>query len=127
MLKKTINMNLTHTTNNSEEGLIIFDLEGKILSVDDSELLTKEIEENIEKKNIHVILNLEKLDYINSTGLNFIISSFTKIRNAGGELVICSVSQKVEDLLVITKLNTIFTSFKTLEEAKDSFSKLISK
>ena len=120
-------MNLSHTTNNSEEGLIIFDLEGKILSVDDSELLTKEIEENIEKKNIHVILNLEKLDYINSTGLNFIISSFTKIRNAGGELVICSVSQKVEDLLVITKLNTIFTSFKTLEEAKDSFSKLISK
>lgn len=123
MLKKTTNMNLTYTTDNSRKGIHIFNLNGKILSKEDSEAISNEIDENIEKGNINVILHLENLDYINSTGLNFIISSFTKMRNAGGELVISSVSQKVEDLLVITKLNTIFTAFKTLSEAKDSFSK----
>jgi len=123
MLKKTINMNLIYTIDNSEQGIIIFNLSGKILSKEDSESISNEIDENIEKGNIHVILHLKELDYINSTGLNFIISSFTKMRNEGGELVISSVSQKVEDLLVITKLNTIFTAFKTLSEAKDSFSK----
>ena len=123
MLKKTTNMNLTYTTTQTEEGIVIFNLSGKILTKEDSEEVTNEIDENIENENFNVILNLEELDYINSTGLNFIISSFTKMRNAGGELVISSVSQKVEDLLVITKLNTIFTSFKSLPEAKDSFSK----
>ena len=112
MLKKTINMNLTYSIDNSEQGILIFNLSGKILSKEDSELISNEIDENIEKGNIHVIFHLKELDYINSTGLNFIISSFTKMRNEGGELVISSVSQKVEDLLVITKLNTIFTAFK---------------
>jgi anti-sigma B factor antagonist len=116
-------MNLTYTKDNSEAGILIFNLSGKILSKEDSEAISNEIDENIEKENINIILHLEELDYINSTGLNFIISSFTKMRNSGGELVISSVSQKVEELLVITKLNTIFTSFKTLEEAKKSFSK----
>jgi len=123
MLKKTTNMNLTYTTSQTKEGIIIFNLSGKILSKEDSEEISNGIDENIEKENFNIILNLEELDYINSTGLNFIISSFTKMRNAGGELVISSVSQKVEDLLVITKLNTIFTSFKSLTEAKESFSK----
>ncbi|MDA9261811.1 STAS domain-containing protein [Flavobacteriales bacterium] len=116
-------MNLTYTTSQTKEGIIIFNLSGKILSKEDSEEISNGIDENIEKENFNIILNLEELDYINSTGLNFIISSFTKMRNAGGELVISSVSQKVEDLLVITKLNTIFTSFKSLTEAKESFSK----
>ncbi len=120
-------MNLTYTTDQSDERFIVFNLDGKILSKDDSKSITEEIDENIELGNINIILHLDQLDYINSTGLNFIISSFTKMRNAGGELVICAVSQKVSDLLVITKLNTIFTSFETLEEAKESFSNQISK
>jgi len=127
MPKKMINMNLTYTTDQSDERFIVFNLDGKILSKDDSKSITEEIDENIELGNINIILHLDQLDYINSTGLNFIISSFTKMRNAGGELVICAVSQKVSDLLVITKLNTIFTSFETLEEAKESFSNQISK
>lgn len=116
-------MNLTYTTDISEDGIIIFNVKGKILSKEDSVEISQEVDENIEKENFNIILNLEELEYINSTGLNFIISSFTKMRNAGGELVISAVSKKVEDLLVITKLNTIFTSFKTLTEAKESFTK----
>ena len=118
-------MNLTYSTNYTENGILIVNLSGRILSKDDSEDIAEELTQNIDKGNIYVIMNLAELEYINSTGLNFIISSFTKMRNAGGELVISSVSQKVQDLLVITKLNTIFTSFDTLQEAKDSFSKQI--
>lgn len=118
-------MNLTYTTELTENGILIVNLSGQILSKEDSEEIAQELDNNIDKGTTNVILNLEKLEYINSTGLNFIISSFTKMRNAGGELVISSVSQKVKDLLVITKLNTIFTSFDTLKEAKESFSKQI--
>ena len=111
------NTNLTYRKLPNENSIAIFELEGEILASTDSEELAKEISTLIEAEKIQIIFSLEKLNYINSTGLNFIISTFTKLRNAGGELVICQVSQKVEDLLVITKLNTIFTSFKTLDEA----------
>ena len=114
-------MNLTYRKNNLDNSIVQIDLDGKILTTLDTEDLLIEITEIIESGRTEFIFNLRKLNYINSTGLNFIISMFTKARNAGGELVICEVSEKVQDLLVITKLNTIFTSFETLEEAKNNF------
>ncbi|MEN8929207.1 MAG: STAS domain-containing protein, partial [Flavobacteriales bacterium] len=123
MHKKTINMNLTYTTNSSEEDAVVFNLSGTILTKEDSEKIAAELDANIEKGRNHIVFNLKEIEYMNSTGLNFVISSFTKTRNTGGELVISSVSKKVEDLLVITKLNTIFSTFATVEEAQNSFSK----
>mgnify|MGYP000135563253 CR=1 FL=1 len=114
-------MNLSYQKSKLDSGIILFELEGKILTTTDSEELAQEIATCIEKNEIRFIFKLKNLEYINSTGLNFIISSFTKARNAGGELVICEVSEKVQDLLVITKLNTILTSFKTLDEAIQNF------
>lgn len=114
-------MNLTYHKETSNSAFSIFHLEGKILTTEDTADAIADIEEGMEKNELFVIFNLENLEYINSTGLNFIISTFTKLRNAGGELIICCVSQKVEDLLVITKLNTIFTICESLEEAEENF------
>ncbi|MEN8929307.1 MAG: STAS domain-containing protein [Flavobacteriales bacterium] len=116
-------MNLTYTTNSSEEDEVVFNLSGTILTKEDSEKIAAELDANIEKGRNHIVFNLKEIEYMNSTGLNFVISSFTKTRNTGGELVISSVSKKVEDLLVITKLNTVFSTFATVEEAQNSFSK----
>ena len=114
-------MNLNFQKEISDSGIVIFELSGQILSNDDSSNIHKEVIECIEKEKLKIVFEMKELEYINSTGLNFIISSFTKLRNAGGELTICCISKKVEELLIITKLNTIFSTYETLEKALESF------
>jgi anti-sigma B factor antagonist len=58
---------------------------------------------------------------MNSTGLGNLIGGLTTVRNAGGELKLAKVAQKIQSLLVITKLVTIFESYETVEEAIKSF------
>ena len=64
-----------------------------------------------------IIIDLEKLEYINSSGLNVILNIFTRIRNANGELVICHVNEKLQKLLVITKLHDIIKQTNSRKEA----------
>ncbi|HTS36683.1 MAG TPA: STAS domain-containing protein [Candidatus Solibacter sp.] len=55
-----------------------------------------------------IILNLADVDYIDSSGVGELVSSFTAVRNAGGELKLLNLTQKVHDVLYVTKLYTVF-------------------
>ena len=105
------------TINNST---IIFHLEGQILEHIETINLLHEVEKAIEENKTHIICNLKELQYLNSVGLNLLIKVLTKIRNNGGELIITNVSPKIEKLLVITKLNSIFKIFPTIDDAINS-------
>lgn len=78
--------------------------------------LLREIETLIEEGHQYFLINLEKLDYINSVGLSFLIAVLTKSRNVGGEMVITNVSSKITQLLMITKLKSIFTVCQSQED-----------
>lgn len=67
------------------------------------------------------IFELSELKYMNSTGLNVLINVLTKTRKSGGDLVICGVSKKVQELLLVTKLNSVFSVTSTIEEALEKF------
>jgi anti-sigma B factor antagonist len=54
---------------------------------------------------------------MNSSGLGILITSLTSLRNAGGDLKICGASDRIESLLMVTKLITVFKHYKTLDEA----------
>jgi anti-sigma B factor antagonist len=108
-------MSLEFTSEVKDNNILIINVEGSILQKLDSEELTEYIEQNIESGNNNVIINLEKLDYMNSTGINDFISYLTKLRNSGGELIITNVSKKVEQLLIITKLHSVFSVEESIE------------
>ena len=65
-----------------------------------------------------VIIDLSEMKYMNSTGLGILINIFTKVRNIGGEVVLVNIPEKINKLLLITKLNSIFNIENTLEDAK---------
>jgi anti-sigma B factor antagonist len=67
--------------------------------------LTRELLEKGRKK---ILLNLADVDYIDSSGLGVLVSSFTSVRNDGGELKLVYLTKKVSDLLQMTKLYTVF-------------------
>lgn len=99
------------------DDIIVVTLSGNLLGESDSETLVETISEYIENKKIHFIFDVEKLVYINSTGLSILISSLTKSRNAGGDLALVNIQSQLESLLKITKLESIFPNYSSKEDA----------
>ncbi|MCB0497880.1 MAG: STAS domain-containing protein [Cyclobacteriaceae bacterium] len=88
-----------------------------ITSMYDSKDLIAAVEENLNVDNRNIILDLAEVNYINSAGINVLLTVLTSVRNKEGELVLASISEKVKSLLVITKLNSIFTVKNSVEES----------
>jgi anti-sigma B factor antagonist len=86
----------------------VLDLNGRITLGDETELLRDKVRELIAAGKKKIVLNLAHVDYIDSSGVGELVSSFTAVRNAGGELKLYGLSKKVHDILQVTKLYTVF-------------------
>jgi anti-sigma B factor antagonist len=86
----------------------ILDLSGRITLGDETGLLRDTIRELIAAGKKKIVLNLAHIDYIDSSGVGELVSSFTAVRNAGGDLKLLSLTKKVHDVLHVTKLYTVF-------------------
>jgi anti-sigma B factor antagonist len=96
-------------------------LSGKGLSNEDFTPLSELTSQQIENHSPNFILNLENLDLINSLGLNSFIKLFTKSRNSGGDLYIVNISDKINQVLLLTKLNTVLNIATSLEVSRENF------
>jgi len=96
-------------------------LEGKPLTDPDFEPLLNQVEALLENQESNIILNLEKIQLINSLGIKNLIKIMTKCRNAGGDLYIVNISDKISQVLVLTKLNTVLNIASSLNEAINQF------
>ena len=95
----------------------LFTLKGDLIEKGQALQMLYEVDRFIEKRDTKFILNLSDLRYMNSTGLNILINVLTKSRKAGGDVAIFGLTSKVNELLSITKLNTIFNIADSLEGA----------
>jgi anti-sigma B factor antagonist len=100
-----------------QEGITIFKLDGEIIDKSQTTGLMEQIDKLIASGKKHIVLELGGLRYMNSSGLNVLVGILTKARNAGGEVLVCNISAKVKELLVVTKLDTIFHILPSVEEA----------
>ncbi len=86
----------------------IVDITGRITLGDETGHLRDTVRNLISAGKKKIILNLAKVDYIDSSGVGELVGSFTTVRNAGGELKLMNLTQKVHDVLHVTKLYTVF-------------------
>ena len=86
----------------------IIDLSGKISLGEGSALLRRTIRELLENGQTRILLNLGDVNYIDSSGIGELVSGFTAVRNRNGELKLLNLTKKVNDLLQLTKLYTVF-------------------
>jgi anti-sigma B factor antagonist len=86
----------------------IIDLSGKISLGEGSALLRRTIRELLENGQTRILLNLGDVNYIDSSGIGELVSGFTAVRNRNGELKLLNLTKKVNDLLQLTKLFTVF-------------------
>ena len=86
----------------------ILDIRGRIVLGEEIHLLREAVRKLIAEEKKKIILNLAEVDYIDSSGVGELVGSFTTVRNAGGELKLLNLTQKVHDVLHVTKLYTVF-------------------
>lgn len=86
-----------------------------------SEKFPEEIRKIIDGGINKVVVDLEKVKRMNSTGLGILMQCYTSLKNKGGSLKIAKINKSILGVLVLTKLNTIFDIYETLEEALSSF------
>ncbi|MAE69358.1 MAG: anti-anti-sigma factor [Gemmatimonadetes bacterium] len=103
------------------EGVVVLVAKGRILGGSDTQLLESTIKELIDTGVRRVVLDLADVTLVNSSGLGSIISSHSSLRKAGGDLKLLNVSNKIESLLIITKLVTVFDSYRSEDEAVAAF------
>jgi anti-sigma B factor antagonist len=105
------------------EGIVILDLHGKLMGGPDADnirdLLHGIIDGGIKK----IIVNLGSVNWINSTGVGILMTGYTTMRRNGGDLKLLNVSDRLQSILYVTKLNLIFECFDDEDEAVESFFK----
>lgn len=96
---------------------VILSLEGELIEKNQAIDLLRKVDELVSGGKAKIAINLADLKYMNSSGLNTMIQLLTKARNDGGEVVVYNMNKKINELLLITKLNTLFKVVNTEAEA----------
>jgi len=104
-----------------KEGITIVDLDGRLMVGDTATRLREQIRGLVERGTKDVVLNLAGVDYIDSTGLGSLVICYTGMQKAGGRLKLLNLNRRNIELLVLTKLTTIFELFNDEQDAVNSF------
>lgn len=106
--------------NREKEGVTILDLNGRLV-VGGASTLREKVNEQLALGNSQLILNLKEVDYIDSTGLGTMVICFTSLQKAGGMMKLVHLNRRNIELLLLTKLSTVFQIFAEEQEAVNSF------
>ena len=99
----------------------VLDIVGKLAMDRSAQRLKDKINSLISQGRTHIVLNLKDVPYIDSSGLGELVASYGSVMKTGGALKLLNVSSRNHDLLVITRLVTVFESFDFEDEAVQSF------
>ncbi len=100
---------------------VVITLKGNVMGGPDGAKLHDTLHELKEEGKKNVVVDLSKTKFMNSSGLGLLISGMTTMRNAGGDLRLANVADRIQSLLVITKLITVFKHFDSVDEAVTSY------
>ena len=96
------------TSTRQVDGVTVVDLSGRITLGEASVVVRDVIKDLMGKGNKKILLNLVEVDYIDSSGIGVLMSSFSTVRSQGGALKLVNLSKRIRDLLQITKLYSLF-------------------
>jgi anti-sigma B factor antagonist len=101
---------------------VVLELKGNVMGGDDTKEFNEVLHKLIDGGKTRVVLDLGGVKFMNSSGLGMLIGGLTTMKKAEGHLKLANVTEKIESLLIITKLIKIFESFDSVDDAVKSFS-----
>jgi len=102
------------------DSVTIVDCSGRIVFGEESGMLRDTVKKVLSQSS-RVVLNLAGISYIDSGGLGTLVALYTTARTGGGAVKLANLTQRVDDLLQVTKLVTVFEVYDSEQEAVDSF------
>ncbi len=108
-------------TKRERDGVIILEVEGKVTIGKGDVVLRETVHEAIGDRAVKMLINLAQVTTIDSSGVGELVSAFTTATNRGGKLKLVNLPPKVNDILQITQLITVFEVFESEDEAIKSF------
>jgi anti-sigma B factor antagonist len=103
------------------EGIVLLDGNGRITAGDDTARFRAEMEGLSAAGKVNVILNLAEVDFIDSTGLGAMVLASSEMKKLSGKIKLLNLNKRNVELLVVTKLTTIFDIFDDEQDAVNSF------
>ena len=110
-------MKVTYSTQKDEKANYLY-VQGDLIGDEVGPKLVEIVSDSIQEGAKIFVIDLSEVRYISSSGIGLLITMLTKMRNVGGEVYLTSPSEHVKKLLIITKLNNIFTVFESVEDFK---------
>jgi anti-sigma B factor antagonist len=104
------------------DGVAILELSGKLMGGPDADAFDETLKALIHEGITNFIINLEKVKWVNSTGLGILIKGYSTVKKNGGDLKLLRVSHRIENIFMVSKLYTVFESFDDEDKAVASFS-----
>jgi anti-sigma B factor antagonist len=102
-------------------GVIVLSLRGRIVLGEESEAFRERVKRLVEEGRTRIVLDLAEVSYLDSVGLSSLVASYTSARKQGGDLKLLQLTKKINNLLQITRLSTVFEIYNTLDDAVNSF------
>ena len=99
----------------------ILDCSGRITLGEGTMVVRNAVRELLKDNDKKIILNLAEVNYIDSSGIGELVSTYTTVTSNGGQLKLLGLTKKIHELLAITKLLTVFDVFDDEQAALDSF------
>lgn len=103
------------------EGVIILDLKGRLTMGEEAGTFRSAVLRVSENPNVNLVLNMAHVDYVDSTGLGALVMCSSTVKKTGGRIKLLNLTRRNIELLVMTKLATIFEIFNDEQEALNSF------
>ena len=103
------------------DGITVLDLGGRITLGEGSVQLREAVRDLLAKGQKKIVLNLGDVSYMDSSGMGELVTAYTSAKNQGGELKLVNLTKKIEDLMQITKLATVFDIYDDEAKAIASF------
>jgi anti-sigma B factor antagonist len=102
-------------------GVVVAQPRGYLVGGEETDELEKLIRDLATEGNVHLVINLGETQHINSTALGVLITGHTNYARRGGQMKLCSVDKRIQNIFVITKLSLVFDVYDTEEKAIASF------
>jgi anti-sigma B factor antagonist len=101
--------------------VIVLDVKGALTLTDGADILRDKVRSLLQQGHKHVLVNLGNVPYMDSAGLSELVQSYATTTRQGGQLKLLNTTRRIHDLLVITKLSTVFDLFDDEAVAVSSF------
>lgn len=100
---------------------VVISLKGNVMGGPDGAKLHDRLHKLKDEGKKNVIVDLARVKFMNSSGLGMLISALTTMRNSGGDLRLANAADRIQSLLIVTKLITVFQHFDSVQEAAESY------